>query len=44
MAKTAFLFPGQGSQYAGMGKTLSESSAAARAVFETADEALGFSL
>ena len=40
MAKTAFLFPGQGSQYAGMGKTLSESSAAARAVFETADEAL----
>ena len=40
----AFIFPGQGSQYPGMGKDLAENSAAARAVFEEADEALGFSL
>lgn len=40
----AYIFPGQGSQYAGMGKDLVENSPAAREVFETADEALGFSL
>jgi [acyl-carrier-protein] S-malonyltransferase len=38
------LFPGQGSQSVGMGKALCDSSPAARAVFEEADAALGFSL
>jgi [acyl-carrier-protein] S-malonyltransferase len=40
----AFLFPGQGSQYAGMGKNLAEKFPAARQVFEEADAALGFAL
>lgn len=44
MAKIAFLFPGQGSQFAGMGKTLVENYPAARAIFEEADTALGFPL
>lgn len=44
MTSTAFLFPGQGSQKAGMGKELFEQEPTARAVFEEADDALGFSL
>jgi [acyl-carrier-protein] S-malonyltransferase len=44
MSKTAFLFPGQGSQYAGMGKSLAQSFPEAAQVFEDADRALGFSL
>lgn len=44
MAKIAYIFPGQGSQAVGMGKDLFDNFAAAREVFEQADEALGFSL
>ena len=41
-ARTAYIFPGQGSQYAGMGSDLAENYPASREVFEEADEALGF--
>lgn len=44
MSKTAFLFPGQGSQFTGMGKSLAEGYPEAASVFEQADSALGFSL
>ena len=42
--KIAFLFPGQGSQFTGMGRSLAESSPLARRTFEEADDTLGFSL
>jgi [acyl-carrier-protein] S-malonyltransferase len=38
---TAFMFPGQGSQAVGMGKSLAENFRAARAVFDEVDQALG---
>lgn len=40
----AYIFPGQGAQYPGMGKDLYESSPAARAVFDKASEVLGFDI
>jgi [acyl-carrier-protein] S-malonyltransferase len=40
----ALLFPGQGSQTVGMGQAMYDASPAARAVFEEADDALGFAL
>ena len=44
MDKTAFLFPGQASQYAGMGRDLAEHFPESRQVFDEADAALGFPL
>ena len=44
MGKLAFIFPGQASQYSGMGKDLADHYPVARSVFEEADAALGFSI
>lgn len=44
MSKSVFLFPGQGSQYAGMGKDLADNFSIASHTFEEADDALGFKL
>ncbi|MBF0253286.1 MAG: ACP S-malonyltransferase [Candidatus Omnitrophica bacterium] len=44
MKKTALIFPGQGSQSVGMGKDLYEKEAAARIVFDRANEILGFNV
>ena len=42
--KRAYIFPGQGSQFPGMGKDLYESNARAKELMERADEILGFRL
>ena len=44
MSKIAYLFPGQGSQFAGMGKALAAEYPVAKQTFEEADQALGFAL
>lgn len=42
MSKHAYIFPGQGAQFSGMGKSHYESSEAAKQLFEAANEELGF--
>jgi [acyl-carrier-protein] S-malonyltransferase len=44
MSKTAFLFPGQGAQFVGMGKSVVDRCPAAQRLFDTAREILGYDL
>jgi [acyl-carrier-protein] S-malonyltransferase len=44
MSKLAFLFPGQASQYCGMGRDLAANFPESKSVFDAADSALGFSI
>ncbi len=44
LGKVAYVFPGQGSQWVGMGRDLYDSFDSAKAVFDQADQALGFPL
>jgi [acyl-carrier-protein] S-malonyltransferase len=42
--KTAYIFPGQGAQFVGMGKDLYQNNSQAKVLFEQANEVLGFSI
>ncbi len=44
MMKTAFLFPGQGAQFIGMGKDFAETFPAAKTIFDKANQILGFDI